>query len=203
MDPDGSEPVGKTRVCKGCIRMVFMKREHAADKKRPNAVLKYYGSLVRLKERIDVALPRFQEMIATIGQKDDMHQAHPDYQATAKIRKELLDDFALFDAISKKINKLPAHSQHQKQLYSNVAGSSPSLSSSPAPSASSPKPGSMAEPEIPDERFAELVVLEEQRRLVESYIDDANRKRKFDDVKSLKMSLDELDQEIAAIRGRK
>ena len=49
-----------------------------------------------------------------------MHQQHPDYQLAARSRKELLDDFALFDSISKKIAKLPAHSQHQKQLHTNL-----------------------------------------------------------------------------------
>lgn len=46
---------------------MFKRREHAADQKRPNAVIKYYGSLMRLKERIDLALPKFQEMLSAIG----------------------------------------------------------------------------------------------------------------------------------------
>ncbi|KAF9109879.1 carboxypeptidase Y-deficient [Mortierella sp. AM989] len=231
--PDGSESAGQTRACKDCVRTVFKRREHAADQKRPNAVLKYYESLMRLKNRIDLSLPRFQEMIASIGQKADMNQAHPDYQLAARTRKELLDDFALFDSISKKIVKLPAHSQHQKQLHTNLywwatqylqtnmfplsvipkvfgsggkeprqlGTSSPALSSSPAPSISSPMPESIQDNEAEIESLAQLAVMEEQRRLVESYIEEASRKRKFDDVKSLKMSLEDLESEIAAIRS--
>ncbi|KAG0369774.1 carboxypeptidase Y-deficient [Gamsiella multidivaricata] len=227
--PDGSNPVGHTRACKECIHAVFKRKEHAADKKRPNAVLKYYGSMMRLKARIDLALPRFQEMIATLGQKADMNHTHPDYQLAARSRKELLDDFALFDSISKKIMKLPAHSQHQKQLHTNlywwatqylqtnmfplsvipkmfgkdpkqVGASSPSPSS-PAPSISSSMPDSAQDNEAAIESLAQLAVMEEQRRLVESYIKEASRKRKFDDVKSLKMSLEDLENEIAAIRS--
>ncbi|KAF9102023.1 carboxypeptidase Y-deficient [Mortierella sp. GBA35] len=227
--PDGSESVGETRACKECIHTVFKRREHAADQKRPNAVLKYYGSLMRLKARIDLALPRFQEMIATIGQKSDMNQTHPDYQLAARTRKELLDDFALFDAISKKIAKMPTHSQHQKQLHTNLywwatqylqtnmfplsvipkvfgggkskpPGTSSPSSSSPAPSISSPQPDAM-DNEAEIESLAQLAVMEDQRRLVESYIEEASRKRKFDDVKSLKISLEELENEIAAIRS--
>ncbi|KAF8940989.1 carboxypeptidase Y-deficient [Dissophora ornata] len=230
--PDGSDAVSHTRACKECIHTVFKRREHATDKKRPNAVAKYYGSLMRLKARIDLALPRFQEMIATVGQKTDMHQMHPDYQLAAMTRKELLDDFALFDSISKKIVKLPARSQHQKQLHTNLywwatqylqtnmfplsvipkvfgngnkepkqIGNSSPLSSSPAPSISSPMPDSAQDNEAEIESLAQLAVMEEQRRLVESYIEEATRKRKFDDVKSLKMSLEELENEIAAIRS--
>ncbi|KAK3812787.1 MAG: FYVE zinc finger-domain-containing protein [Linnemannia gamsii] len=225
--PDGSEAVGQTRACKECIHTTFKRREHAADQKRPNAVLKYYGSLMRLKARIDLALPRFQEMLATLGQKSEMNQTHPDYQLAARSRKELLDDFSLFDAISKKIAKLPTHSQHQKQLNTNLywwatqylqtnmfplsvipkvfgkskpPGTSSPSSSSPAPSISSPLPDAM-DNETEIETLAQLAVMEDQRRLVESYIEEASRKRKFDDVKSLKMSLEELENEIAAIRS--
>lgn len=67
VDPGGTDAVGHTRACKECVHTVFKRREHAADRKRPNAVLKYYGSLMRLKERIDAALPNFQEMIASLG----------------------------------------------------------------------------------------------------------------------------------------
>ncbi|KAF9436647.1 carboxypeptidase Y-deficient [Entomortierella beljakovae] len=233
--PDGSESVGHTRGCKECIHMVFKRREHAADQKRPNAVVKYYESLMRLKARIDPALPRFQEMIASIGQKADMNQSHPDYQLAAKTRKELLDDFALFDAISKKIAKLPAHSQHQKHLHSNLywwatqylqtnmfplsvipkvfgnggkesknlGTSSPALSTSPAPSITSGIQDSSQDNETEINKLAMLSVLEEQRQRVESYIEEANRKRKFDDAKSLKISLEDLENEIASIRSGK
>ncbi|KAI1302150.1 carboxypeptidase Y-deficient [Mortierella claussenii] len=234
--PDSSESVGHTRACKECIHTVFKRREHAADQKRPNAVLKYYQSLMRLKARIDLALPQFQEMIASIGQKADMNQAHPDYQLAARTRKELLDDFALFDSISKKIAKMPAHSQHQKQLHTNLywwatqylqtnmfplsvipkifgnggkdpkqlGASSPASSSSPAPSISSPMPDGSTlaqDNEAAIETLAQLAVMEEQRRQVESYIEEATRKRRFDDVKSLQMSLEELESEISAIRS--
>lgn len=160
-----------------------------------------------------------------------MSQQHPDYQLAAKTRKELLDDFALFDSISKKIAKLPAHSQHQKQLHTNLywwatqylqtnmfplsvipkvfggkdspkpGGIPSSSSSSPAPSISSPSLGSSQDNEAEIQNLAQLAVMEEQRRLVESYIEEASRKRKFDDVKSLQQSLDELDREIQAIRS--
>ncbi|KAF9370986.1 carboxypeptidase Y-deficient [Podila verticillata] len=231
--PDGSDPVGQTRACKECIHTVFKRREHAADQKRPNAVLKYYGSLMRLKERIDLALPKFQEMLSAIGQKSDMNQGHPDYQLAARTRKELLDDFALFDSISKKIARLPSHSQHQKQLHTNLYwwatqylqtnmfplsvipkvfgnnnnanGRPGSPSVSLTPSTSSPRPGSALDSnsEGTIEQLAQLAVMEEQRQLVESYIEEATKKRRFDDVKSLKMSLDELESEMAAIRSGK
>ncbi|KAG0245550.1 carboxypeptidase Y-deficient [Mortierella sp. GBA43] len=206
---------------KGQQLKVFKRREHAADRRRPNAVMKYYGSLMRLKERIDAALPQFQEMLASLSQQTDMNQAHPDYKLAAKSRKELLDDFALFDSISKKIAKLPAHTQHQKQLYNNLywwatqylqtnmfplsvipkvfgtVEKDPKRqdTSSPGPSISS------LDNDISPEAQAQMAVMEEQRRIVESYIEEATRKRKFDDVKSLKMSLQELDNEIAAIRA--
>ena len=46
----------------------------------------------------------------------------------------------------------------------------------------------------------QLSVLLEQEQLVSSYIESANRERKFDDAKSLRGSLVELQKEIAEIR---
>jgi len=162
-----------------------------------------------------------------------MNQGHPDYQLAARTRKELLDDFALFDSISKKIARLPSHSQHQKQLHTNLYwwatqylqtnmfplsvipkvfgnninanGRPGSPSVSLTPSTSSPRPGSALDSnsEGTIEQLAQLAVMEEQRQLVESYIEEATKKRRFDDVKSLKMSLDELESEMAAIRSGK
>ncbi|KAK3811842.1 MAG: hypothetical protein J3Q66DRAFT_348624 [Benniella sp.] len=216
--PGGTNAVGHTRACKECVHAVFKRREHAADRKRPNAVLKYYESLMRLKERIDIALPQFQEMLAALGQESDMNQSHPDYKLAAKTRKELLDDFALFDSINKKIAKLPANTPHQKLLYSNLCWWATQylqtnmfpLSAIPKIFGSgdkdskrqdSPSPG-LSQDNDSAETQALLAVMEEQRSLVETYIEEATRKRKFDDVKSLKMSLQELDNEIAAIRSR-
>ncbi|KAL1923701.1 uncharacterized protein VTP21DRAFT_8681 [Calcarisporiella thermophila] len=45
-------------------------------------------------------------------------------------------------------------------------------------------------------REEQLAVIREQRKLVEGFLRDASQKRKFDDVKTLKRSLDELDAEI-------
>ncbi|KDN53502.1 hypothetical protein K437DRAFT_252864 [Tilletiaria anomala UBC 951] len=46
----------------------------------------------------------------------------------------------------------------------------------------------------------QLSVLLEQEELVASYVDSANKARKFDDARSLRMSLDELRKEIVQIR---
>ncbi|KAF9972822.1 carboxypeptidase Y-deficient [Actinomortierella ambigua] len=223
-----------------CYNTVFKRREHASDQKKTKAVVKYYDSLIRLRDRIDVTLPRFQEMVATIGQKSNMHKEHPDYQLAAKTRKELLDDFALFDAISKRIHALPATSVHQKQLQNNLHwwatqylqtnmfplsvipklfqnqgdGSKSSLGTGGGNGENSNGNGrdgtkqdmdSSTLPSLPtiqhqDEKTMEALalisVLEEQRTQVESFIEDANRRRRFDDVKALKQSLDELEAEI-------
>lgn len=178
---------------------------------------------------------------ATSRQKPDMHKEHPDYQLAAKTRKDLLDDFALFDAISKKIHALPAHSVQQKQLQNNLhwwatqylqtnmfplsmipkvfqnQGDGPGSSYGTSggnggndggsgknivkhnKDSSSLLPPSTSKPqqdEKTSEAMALIAVLEEQRSQVESFIEDASRRRRFDDVTSLKQSLDELEAEI-------
>jgi len=49
-----------------------------------------------------------------------VNQTHADYQLAARTRKELLDNFAQFDAISKKINSLPTNNESEKRLRSNI-----------------------------------------------------------------------------------
>ncbi|CAG8455569.1 11074_t:CDS:2 [Diversispora eburnea] len=105
----------------------------------------------------------------TIGEirssQEIVNQTHADYQLAARTRKELLENFAQFDKISKKINSLSAKTESEKQ-------------------------------EIVEDLRQQLIVLLEQEEIVQGYIHVATRKRKFDDVKTLKTSLDELRLEI-------
>ncbi|GAA6051153.1 hypothetical protein JCM3770_002565 [Rhodotorula araucariae] len=51
------------------------------------------------------------------------------------------------------------------------------------------------------EAAAKLNVLREQEQLVQSYVDDANSRRQFEDAAALQASLEELRAEIAAVRA--
>ncbi|CAG8451484.1 6551_t:CDS:10 [Ambispora gerdemannii] len=162
------DSVGEVRVCRECRTAVFrhvkISRKEYNDEiaKQPHIVL-LYQKLTKIRFAIDATLPKFQDMLDMLQNKEIVNQTHADYQLAARTRKELLENFAQFDSISKKINALPKANDSEKR----------------------------------EEKIRQQVaVLVEQKKLVEGYIQEASKKRKIDDVKTLKASLDELEIEI-------
>ena len=145
-------------------------------------------------------------------------QSQEIYQTAGNIRKSLLDNFALYDTLAKSIKGLPARSPSFRRLQANVCisvnmylqqnmlplqmlprilksekyGAGGKSSSSPTSSSSS----LMKKQDLQ----LQLQAFQEQEKLVEGFIRDAQHARKFDDVKTLKISLTELHDEMARIR---
>lgn len=137
-----------------------------------------------------------------------------------QVRKSLLDSFAAFDAISKRINMLPAHSSSMRRLQANIhIAANHYLQRNMFPLQMLPrilnpesksKKGSKANgkgqspsPQVQEEMDnikAQLSAYEEQRALVSGFVKEAQRQRKFDDVRTLKISLSELESEIDRLR---
>ena len=70
------------------------------------------------------------------------------------------------------------------------------------PKITTPAKTNKALPAIPSSQNEEEIrVLEEQRRLVEGFLGDALRRRKFEDAASLRVGLEELEGEIQRRRG--
>jgi rabenosyn-5 len=153
----------------------------------------------------------------------------------ARTRKELLDSFAQFDAISKKINSLLTCSESEKRLQSNIhLAANQYLQQNMLPLSVLPKmfkkdhtkgqqngyfnddddspdailaafangrPRSLSMSSTKSVKEEEklrqqLAAFLEQEKNLEEFIQEATRKRKFDDLKTLKTSLDELKLEI-------
>ncbi|CAG8563228.1 11987_t:CDS:2 [Gigaspora margarita] len=165
-----------------------------------------------------------------------VNQTHADYQLAARTRKELLDNFAQFDAISKKINSLLARSKTEKRLQANIHlaanqylqqnmlplqvlpkllkkdhdndyyedyhDSSPDMLLSVFDNGRTRTISTSSTKSLKGEETIrqQLAVLLEQETLVQGYIVDATKQRKFDDVKTLKTALDELKVEINKTR---
>ena len=141
-------------------------------------------------------------------------QPHPDYVTAAKTRKELLDDFAAYDTISKRIFSLPARSASLKRLHTNIHIAAthylqkhmfplqrlPKILKPLRNSLSETVNGDGKKSKRATELQEQIKVLEEQSAQVEKFVADAQGKRKFDDVKTLKVSLDDLRGEIDKLR---
>jgi rabenosyn-5 len=143
--------------------------------------------------------------------KDTSNQSHESFQLAGQVRKSLLDSFAAFDTISKHIKMLPAHSSSMRRLQANIHIAAnhylqrnmfplqmlPRILN-PDNRAKSPKANGKSVARSPqkqaemEELEAQLSTYEEQLTLVTGFVKEAQRQRKFDDVKTLKVSLSEL-----------
>ncbi|CAG8562141.1 8702_t:CDS:10 [Paraglomus occultum] len=236
----------------------MQRREYIEEVSKTPQIVMFYQKLTKVRSAIDQTLPKFQEMLVMLKSQEIVNQTHADYQVAARTRKELLEYFTQFDAISKKINSLATNSETQRRLHSNIyLAANQYLQQVMLPLSALPKifkkdlqdqhspqqPQQQAQQQqksLPINKVQgdeetdsagdilaaiatrrnrslsvssskstrstksakgeklrqQLGVLEEQEKLVEEYISKATRKRKIEDVQTLKASLDELRQEI-------
>ncbi|ORY97787.1 hypothetical protein BCR43DRAFT_251971 [Syncephalastrum racemosum] len=211
------EPVGDTRACNDCQRAVFRRKIRAEESMRPLPIMQLYHQLSLARQNIEKQLPRFHDMILMLERTKITNQTQESYQMAAQVRKSLLDNFALYDTLAKSIKTLPVRSASMRRLQSNICMAAnlylqqnmmplqmlPRILKPAEASTNGSKKANGRSPQ--GKRQIELVqqleAFEEQQALLEQYIQGAQRDRKFDDVKTLTRSLDELRGEIARIRA--
>ncbi|CAG8522589.1 16423_t:CDS:10 [Funneliformis mosseae] len=225
------ESVGKIRSCKECRTAVFRRKDYNEEMARTPPVVALYQQLMKVRSTIDSTLPKFQDMLNMLNRQEIVNQTHADYQVAARTRKELLENFAQFDMISKKINSLLTYSESEKRLQSNIhLAANQYLQQSMLPLSVLPRifkkdqnqqtkdqqidddddvvlafangrPRSLSmssTKSVKEEKQLrqQLEAFLEQEKNLEVFIQEATRKRKFDDLKTLKISLDEIRMEI-------
>lgn len=141
---------------------------------------------------------------------------HESFIKAAKIRKSLLDNFTLYDTLAKSIKTLPVRSACMKRLQANICNAAniylqqnmlplqmlPRILKSENANSKKKSVANKGNNNTPEriELQAQLSTYLEQYSLVEGFIKEANADRKYDDVKTLKYSLDELHAEIVRLR---
>ncbi|KAG6893732.1 hypothetical protein C0993_000424, partial [Termitomyces sp. T159_Od127] len=127
-------------------------------------------------------------------------------------RKRLLEAFAQYDALAKRIRKLPCPvGSSADQVQSSIMNrANLFLQKNMFPLQSLPQPKKVTEKTSiedgqkvdPDSELAmALQPLLEQEALLESFVEEAKAHRKFEDVKTLKINLQEIRAEIDRIAG--
>ena len=140
----------------------------------------------------------------TLPTKAKLDEAH-------KVRKRLLDLFTQYDAVSKRILQSPSLSQTDARVQAAVnQAATQFLQIHMLPLQSLPKilkgkeNSRLNENGISEAKEKELkekmMVLEEQKYLVENMIERAKKGRKMEEVGALKESIDDLDAEIVKIQ---
>ncbi|KAF9228723.1 hypothetical protein BS17DRAFT_690658 [Gyrodon lividus] len=190
------------RVCTIC-KPTLTREQYFEEVSRVPAFVRLYEALVDLEKEIEESLPQFQELLLTLNS-----DSQPTKEASAA-RKNILDDFTSYDALSKRIRKIPCtpgSSQDRVQLAIHTRANL-FLQKNMFPLQSLPKPkkhptaspsSDLIAPVVdPDSELARaLQPLLEQEALLESFVGEAMAHRKFEDAKTLKASLKEIRAEI-------
>ncbi|CAL1705030.1 unnamed protein product [Somion occarium] len=198
------------RICRDC-RPVLLRRQYLQEVHHVPIFSKLYDAFISLEKEIEEALPQFQELVLSLSNDE-----RPSPEASAA-RKRLLEAFAQYDALAKRIRKIPspegqgssqdrvqtailsrANNFLQKNMFPLQALPKPKrLTSDQAPKADVEEHSQMVDPD--SEVAHALQPLLEQEALLESFVEEAKAHRKFEDVKILKANLAEIRAEIDRI----
>lgn len=195
------------RICRGC-RPVLTRQQYWQEMASVPPFVRFYDAFISLEKEIEDAIPQFQDLLLTLSNDDQ-----PTKEASAA-RKRLLDAFAQYDALAKRIRAMPCitgSSQNHVQL-AVLSRANLFLQKHMFPLQSLPKPkkrdsnSSPAPFETPlvdpDSDLAHtLQPLLEQEALLESFVGEAMAQRKFEDAKTLKANLAEIRAEIDRMLG--
>ncbi|KAI8882898.1 FYVE-domain-containing protein [Backusella circina FSU 941] len=203
-------PVGETRACKECQSIVFRRKIKNEEASKPLPIFQLYHQLSLTRNSIEKQLPKFHEIILMLESQHVKSHSQDTFKKAAAIRKSLLDNFALYDTLAKSIKALPAQTPSMRRLQSNICSAANMyLQQNMLPLQMLPrilKPSSKKKKVSvhPEHQtlVSQLEAFTEQFGFVESFIEEAKKDRRYDDVRTLQMSLDELDAEIQRIRNK-
>ncbi|KAJ7349165.1 FYVE zinc finger-domain-containing protein [Mycena albidolilacea] len=195
------------RICSQCRPVMLRQQYHQQNMHVPSFV-KLYEAFVILEKEIEDSLPQFQELILTLN-----HESQPTKEASAA-RKRLLEAFAQYDALAKRIRNLPTpngHGSSQERVQIAVmtrANLFLQKNMFPLQSLPTPKHAKAASSAPPDDddfidptstTALAIQPLLEQEALLETFVEEAKAQRKFEDAKTLRVNLGEIRQEIERV----
>ncbi|KAK7693695.1 hypothetical protein QCA50_003266 [Cerrena zonata] len=197
------------RICNEC-RPVILRKQYLHEFHHIPVFSKLYDAFIALEKEIEEALPQFQELVLSLSNEE-----RPAPEASAA-RKRLLDAFGQYDALAKRIQRIPCPggpgSSQSRVQAAIIARANNFLQKNMFPLQALPKPKPKRTSETPSKIAAEehtqqlvdpdsdvahaLQPLLEQEALLESFVEEAKARRKFEDVKTLKSNLAEIRIEI-------
>ncbi|SCU83745.1 LAMI_0C04456g1_1 [Lachancea mirantina] len=204
------------RICAVCLQSLFKKRKFLKERVTPlSALLQKYESLHDISRVIMGILPNVERVLDRAGGID----ATPDeISQLSKLRRKLLDSFSMYDFMTKQILQMQASNASEARIIASIKLSSAtfiqdkmlplkSISSvissklntqertSPQASEQLKFDNDLTIKEVKSCR-TQLMVLKEQRFLVQEMIEDATKRRKLDEASTLTSNVNEIDVQI-------
>lgn len=208
------------RVCSHCIQSVFVKRKFQRDLKQALPImLGKYESLYNTSRVILSLLPTFESTLQRLNEnKQNPNKA--DVYELSKLRRKLLEIFSLYESLSKQISRIVPRNSSELRIQQSIALSSSSFIQEkmlPLKSLPSVLKPSMNNDTIPEAKKSseiifnnltikevkeyreQLMVLNEQKYLVQEMINSATKQRKFDEISTLNENMAELQKQISIL----
>ncbi|KZP32517.1 hypothetical protein FIBSPDRAFT_774430 [Athelia psychrophila] len=205
--PEEEKFLKGVRICRQC-RPILSRQQHHQEIAHVPTFSRLYEAFISLEREIEDSLPQFQELILSLSNEDQ-----PTKEASAA-RKRLLEAFGQYDALAKRIVKIPCPtgkgSSQDRVQRAILSRANLFLQKNMFPLQSLPKPKTQKPSKSPGGAEAESVQLIdpdsaaahalqpllEQEALLESFVEEAKAHRKFEDAKILKTNLGEIRAEI-------
>jgi hypothetical protein len=199
------------RICHECEDVFTAKQAFTADLKKPlSPLLSKFEHQQRIKAAILFLLPKFQQLIQTLQRSETLENSV--IKEASRQRKRLVDSFAQFDKLTKEMINLPADLEDEKRLQHSIKGESFSfIQKNMAPLKQLPRIIQQIEKKEKESQPVrlnhsqvqkikqmreELMVLNEQKFLVEEMISSSKKQRKFDEIGTLEQNLVDLTKMI-------
>jgi len=107
------------RMCKDCQHTLFSRGDFEREMADQPKDQRSYENLAQFERGIRLLLPRFHKLLQAL-QDADKPPTQQQLSDATKVRKRLMDAFAQFDAVAKRIRDLPTASPTQQKLQKAV-----------------------------------------------------------------------------------
>jgi hypothetical protein len=205
------------RMCRNCKDILFLKRNFDRDLKSPlTPLLQKFETQQNVKRAILLLMPRFHDILKRL--QSDLSTSISLTQEASKLRKRLVDSLALFDRLMKEIVSLDGLTYDEAMLQASIRTESANfIQINMAPLKQLPELLSKLEEDeekkVPKPKYTreqvalikqnreELMVLQEQKFLVEEMVENCKKQRHFDELPTLQKNLHELNKQIDHLQG--
>ncbi|CUS23530.1 LAQU0S10e02542g1_1 [Lachancea quebecensis] len=207
------------RVCSACVRTLFKKRKFMKEISLPEpSILRIYDGMRNTANVILSILPK------VLSQAEEISSAPngPEIALLTRMRRKLLDSFSVYDRLTKQMLKIkPKNSAEERIQKAIVARASTLIQENMLPlrslTSTAGTKNSSHETTPESERSTnqgygnnlsirevkeyrnQLMVLKEQKFLVENMVASASKQRKFDEAEILNENLRELNEQSEMI----
>ncbi|KAI8825233.1 FYVE zinc finger-domain-containing protein [Fimicolochytrium jonesii] len=193
------------RACPDCYRTISV--HNNVHSPSATAIAALYRAITRYRASVTEVLPKFNNLLMNMANRVVTEYDDPEYKLASKYRKDLMEWFSELDKLGKRVKSHPTPTPTTTRLLTALHLSiitflqTHMFTLQLMPKITTPNKALPAVPSSSSQNDEEVRVLEEQRRLVEGFLGDALRRRKFEDAASLRVGLEELEGEISRRRG--